>query len=131
MGKAARKAYTFAMEDLFLDYAQGYVDQDMNRIAQNFAYPCMLTNESGTDLICDAEDLEQHFTGFLAHLTDNNLAEAVPTILSDQRHGDDNRVVSVKWQLRNVDGQVFSQIQFLYVLVRSGSDWKISLANVI
>lgn len=119
------------MEAFFQDYAQGYVDQDFDRIASHFAYPCMLTNQSGTDLICDAEDLEQHLMGFLAHLVDNNLAEAVPNILSDQHHGQDNRVVSVRWLLRNSGGQEFSQTEYLYVLVRSGQDWKISLANLI
>lgn len=64
------------MENFFASYAQAYVDQDFTQVAAHFAYPCMLTNQSGTDMICDDDDLEQHLTGFLSMLGENNLAEA-------------------------------------------------------
>ena len=119
------------MLDFFETYAQGYVDQDLARIEAHFAYPCMLTNESGTDLICDADDLEQHIGGFLAHLKDNGLVQAVPTILDDKRHGADHRVVAVNWKLSDANGRVFVDADFLYVLVGGEGNWKISLANLI
>jgi len=119
------------MLDFFTSYAQGYEERDFARIEKHFAYPCMLTNESGTDLICDAEDLRQHVTGFLAMLDDKGLTKATPTVLHDQRHGADNRVVSVNWKLYGADDRPFADLDFLYVLTGGDGAWKVSLANLI
>lgn len=119
------------MQDFFNSYAQGYVDQDMARIAAHFSYPCMLTNQSGTDLICDADDLEQHITGQLALMKNQGLSRAAAHIDHDMLHGTDNRVVSVSWSLQGTGGEMFAEYAFLYVLVRSADGWKISLANPI
>jgi len=123
------------MRDFFLNYARGYETQNFTHIEQHFAYPCMLTNESGTDLVCDADDLEQHIAGFLTLLKDNDLRKAVPTVLHDQHHGPKNRVVSVNWKLLGQSDRPFAEFDFLYVLIGcDGPDqgvWKISLANLI
>jgi len=119
------------MQDFFESYAQGYIDQDFARIERHFAYPCMLTNEGGTDLICDAADLEQHIGGFLAQLKEGGLAKAAPTILHDLHHGANNRVISVNWKLSGADGRLLVDTDFLYVLVGGEGNWKISLANLL
>ena len=139
VGKGDKGAYTNVMRDFFLNYARGYESQDFAHIEQHFAYPCMLSNESGTDLICDADDLQQHIAGFMTQLKDNGLRKAVPTVLHDQRHGAENRVVSVNWKLIGQSEQPFADFDYLYVLIAShntGDDsgdvgWKISLANLI
>jgi len=119
------------MRDFFTDYARGYEALDFAHIEKHFAYPCMLTNESGTDFICDADDLHQHIAGFLTLLKDNAMIRAEPSILHDQRHGEDNRVVSVNWKLIGVSEQPFADFDFLYVLTGGDGAWKISLANMI
>ncbi|HEY9078626.1 hypothetical protein [Magnetovibrio sp.] len=119
------------MLEFFNTYARGYIDQNFALIERHFAYPCMLSNESGTDLICDADDLRQHVTGFLAMLQENGLTRAVPTILNDQHHGTDHRVVSVHWDLYGATDQPFAAFDFLYVLIGGEGTWKVSLANLL
>lgn len=119
------------MESFFKTYAQGYIDRDFKQIEPHFAYPCMLTNQSGTDLICDSDDLEQHVMGFLAMLDENDLAKAIPTIVHDELHGSDNRVITVKWRMFAATDEAFAEFEYLYVLVGGEGNWKISLANLI
>lgn len=119
------------MEDFFTRYGQAFVDQDFAVIESCFAYPCMLTNDGGTDLICDGDDLEQHLTHFLATLRERAPARAVPTILDDRAYGDGNRVVSVQWRLFDKADQIESEWGYLYVLIGGDGAWKISLANPV
>ena len=119
------------LEDIFASYAQGFVDQDVAKIARHFAYPCMLSNQSGTDLVCDDDDLEQHNLGFMTLLKDQQLSGAVPTIVHDHAFGATNRVVSVDWQLIDGAGRSFADLEYLYVLVGGKGNWKISMANLI
>lgn len=118
-------------ERFFIEYARGYETQDFAHIEKHYAYPCMLTNESGTDLICDGDDLHQHVAGFLAMLKVNDLTKAVPSIEHDQHHGAKNRVVSVRWKLIGANDQTFADFGFLYVLVGGDGVWKIALANLL
>lgn len=53
------------------------------------------------------------------------------TIEQDNRHGSNNRVVSVNWTLINGAGHTFADLDFLYVLVGGEGHWKISVANLI
>jgi len=119
------------MKNYFSRYAQGYIDQDFTKIEEYFAYPCILTNECGTDLICAAADLERHIAGFLAQLKVGGLAQALPTILHDRLYGQKGRVVSVNWKLKNADGQRLVDANFLYVLIDDEGAWKISLVNLL
>jgi len=119
------------MRDFFTDYARGYEALDFAHIEKHFAYPCMLTNEGGTDLICDSDDLHQHIAGFLTMLKENGLNKAVPTVVHDQHHGLKNRVVSVNWKLIGSNEQPIADLDFLYVLVGGDGAWKIGLANLI
>lgn len=119
------------MESFFQAYAQGYVDQDFSRIERYFSYPCMLSNENGTDLIADADDLSAHVAEFLAQLKARGLSDAKAEILHDQAHGNNNRVVTVRWSLIGEDGAEFAAFEFLYVLVGGPGAWKISLANLV
>jgi len=131
LGKTSHEAYNFTMLEYFKSYAQGYEVGDFGRLEGHYSYPCMLTNETGTDLVCDADELHQDLAGFLVWLKQSGLAKAVPTILNDRQHGLNNRVVAVNWKMFGADGEVFTEFDVLYVLVGGDGAWKISLAKLI
>lgn len=131
MDKAGWRAYDSRMQDFFDAYGQAYVDKDFAAIASFFAFPCMLTNQAGTDLVCDADALAQHVEGFVADSHAQGLTRAVPVLVEDRVYGAANRTVLVSWRLFGGQSAPFAEFAFLYVLAGGDGAWKIQLANLI
>ena len=135
MDKTRVAAYPWAMRSFFEHYGESFVRPEMAGIADCFAYPCMITNEAGTDLICDAEALGQHVESFLASVQGLGVARAEPVILDDRVYGENNRAALVRWELFGRDGtpldEPYGAFTYLYILTAGPQGWKIQLANLV
>ena len=121
------------MQHYFEDYARAFVARDMDKIAPHFAYPCMLINAGGVDVVYDDDALHQHLQGFIETLAANDIAH-IRAVVRDETHHDPTRAsVLVQYTMENSTGKALDTFSFLYVLVKdtADADWQIRLAEAI
>jgi len=121
------------VQQYFEDYAGAFVARDMDKIAPHFAYPCMLINAGGVDVVYDDDALHQHLQGFIENLAAHDV-EHIRAVVRDETHHDPTRAsVLVQYTAQNRAGEVLDPYSFLYVLLKdtADADWEIRVAEVI
>lgn len=120
------------MQRYFQSYARMIAAGDITAIERHFAYPCLITNQGGVDVIHDADELAQHLEGFLVHLKRQGVTHARVRVQEDRQFGTAQRTAAVHFRLEDGAGRAVEEFDYLYVLVGNGAGgWKIRLANLI
>lgn len=120
------------MQTYFEQYAQAFVAGDTRRIADHYAYPCLIVNQAGADVISDAAALGQHLEGFLAALGARGVATIDVTIRDHTKHSVEHATAAVAYTVKDAHGQTLEAFAYLYVLVKSRAGaWTIRLAELL
>lgn len=120
------------MQSYFEVYARALLARDLEQIERHFAYPCMIVNQAGVDVIHDADELHQHLEGFLAMLMQRGVTSIDVDVRAESQSGADHATAAVAYTLKDTAGQAVETFAFLYVLVkgRAGA-WQIRLAELL
>lgn len=120
------------MQAFFKGYVQAFVARDLAQIERHFAYPCMIVNQAGVDVIHDADELAQHLEGFLATLNTLGVAAIDAEVRDHALSGPDHATADVAYTLKDADGHALETFAFLYVLVKNrAGGWSIRLAELL
>ena len=118
------------MQAYFEGYAQAFVDRDWAQIERHFAYPCLLADRAGVDVIHGADELDQHLQGFLAMLAERGVSAIGADVRAHTQPDAAHATAHVAYALQDDLGQTLETFAFLYVLVKGrAGDWKIRLAE--
>lgn len=120
------------MQTYFEHYAQAFVAGDIDQIAEHYAYPCLIVNQAGADVIFDAGALGQHLEGFLAALGARGVDTIDVTISAHTKHSVQHATAAVAYTVKDAHGQTLEAFAYLYVLVKNRAGaWTIRLAELL
>lgn len=120
------------MQGYFEGYARAFVERDLARIERHFAYPCLIVNQAGADMIHDADALQQNLEGFFASLQELDVTHIDAEVRDCAEPGPDHATATVTYTLKDADGHTLDVFAFLYVLVKNRAGaWTIRLAELL